>query len=195
MASPDDITTLLEAVHDGDRAAIDRLFPALYDELRRLAHAQRREWQGDYTINTTALVHEAYLKLVRQERLGWNERSHFFALAAKAMRHILMDYARRRQAAKRGGDARPVGLEDAAEAVNPVSPESAAELLALESALADLESVNERQARVVECRFFAGLPVAETAVALGISEATVKRDWRTARAILRDALDPLGPEA
>lgn len=199
MASPDDITTLLEAVRDGDRAAIDRLFPALYDELRRLAHAQRREWHGDYTINTTALVHEAYLKLVRQERVGLNERSHFFALAAKAMRHILMDYARRRQAAKRGGAARPVGLEVAAEAAaesaNPVSPESAAELLALESALTDLESVNERQARVVECRFFAGLPVAETAVALGISEATVKRDWRTARAILRDALDPLRPEA
>lgn len=195
MASPDDITTLLEAVREGDRDAIDRLFPALYDELRGLAHAQRREWHGDYTINTTALVHEAYLKLVRQERVGWNERSHFFALAAKAMRHILMDYARRRQAAKRGGGARPVGLEDAAEAVNPVSPESATELLALEDALADLESVNERQARVVECRFFAGLPVAETAVALGISEATVKRDWRTARAILRDALEPLRPEA
>ncbi|MGD8277350.1 MAG: ECF-type sigma factor [Gemmatimonadota bacterium] len=190
MASSDDITTLLEAVRDGDRAAIDRLFPALYDELRRLAHAQRREWHGDYTINTTALVHEAYLKLVRQERVGLNERSHFFALAAKAMRHILMDYARRRQAAKRGGAARPVGLEAAAaaEAANPVSPESAAELLSLESALAELEAINERQARVVECRFFAGLPVAETAVALGVSEATVKRDWRTARAILRDAL-------
>lgn len=195
MASPDDITTLLEAVRDGDREAIDRLFPVLYEELHRLAHAQRREWRGDYTINTTALVHEAYLKLVRQERVGWNERSHFFALAAKAMRQILMDYARRRQAVKRGGGAAPVALDTAAAEVNPVSSDSAADLLALEDAMAQLERVNERQARVVECRFFAGLPVAETAAALGISEATVKRDWRTARAVLRQALEPLRGEA
>lgn len=190
MASPDDITTMLEALRDGDRDAIDTLFPVLYEELRRLAQAQRSEWRGEHTLNTTALVHEAYLKLVRQERVGVNERSHFFALAAKAMRHILTDYARRRQAEKRGGGARPVGLNEAAGAVNPVSAESAMELLALEDALAGLEAANERQARVVECRFFAGLPVAETAAALGISESTVKRDWRIARAILRDALDP-----
>lgn len=190
MASPDDITTMLEAVRDGDRAAIDTLFPVLYDELRRLARAQRREWRGDYTLNTTALVHEAYLRLVRQDRVGWTERSHFFALAAKAMRHILTDYARRRRAAKRGGRAEPVALDEADGAVNPVPPESATELLALEDALARLEAVNERQARVVECRFFAGLPVTETAAALGVSEATVKRDWRVARAILREALDP-----
>ncbi|MGD2070790.1 MAG: sigma-70 family RNA polymerase sigma factor [Gemmatimonadota bacterium] len=190
MASPDDITTMLESVRDGDRAAIDALFPVLYDELRRLARAQRREWRGDYTLNTTALVHEAYLKLVRQDRVGWSERSHFFALAAKAMRHILTDYARRRQAAKRGGGAERVELEEVAGAVNPVPPESATELLALDDALARLEAANERQARVVECRFFAGLCVTETAAALGISEATVKRDWRVARAILRDALDP-----
>ncbi len=192
MATSDDITTMLEAVRDGDRDAIDALFPVLYGELRRLAQAQRNEWRGEHTLNTTALVHEAYLKLVRQDRVGLNERSHFFALAAKAMRHILTDYARRRQAQKRGGGVRPVELKEA-EAANPVSAESATELLALEDALARLEAANERQARVVECRFFAGLRVPETAMALGISEATVKRDWRVARAILRDALDPPSP--
>jgi RNA polymerase sigma factor (TIGR02999 family) len=195
MASGNDITALLGAVQEGDPATLDVLFPLLYDELRRLARSQRRRWHGDYTINTTALVHEAYLRLVRQEKVAWTERSHFFALAARVMRHVLADYARQRQAAKRGGELQQVGLDEAGDAAfNPVPPESADELEALEDALKRLEQVNERQARVVECRFFAGLPVDETAVALGISVATVKRDWRVARAILRDAIAPLRPE-
>jgi len=185
MPASGDITALLVAASDGDRAALDALFPVLYDELHRLAGAQRRRRQADYTVNTTALVHEAYLKLVRQEQVSWKNRGHFFALAAKAMRQILLDYARKRQAAKRGGDADRVSLDAAPEVANPVPAESADELVALDEALKKLERISERQSRVVECRFFAGLPVEETAEALGISEATVKRDWRLASAWLR----------
>src|SRR5690606_31022510 len=120
-----------------------------------------------------------------QEQVSWKNRGHFFALAAKAMRQILLDYARKRQAAKRGGDADRVSLDAAPEVANPVPAESADELVALDEALKKLERISERQSRVVECRFFAGLPVEETAEALGISEATVKRDWRLASAWLR----------
>ena len=185
MSASGDITALLVAAQEGDRAALDVLFPILYDELHRLAGAQRRRRQADHTVNTTALVHEAYLKLVRQEDVSWKDRGHFFALAARAMRQILTDYARKRQTAKRGGDAHKVSLEDGLDAANPVPAESADELVALDEALKRLERISERQSQVVECRFFAGLPVEETAEALGISEATVKRDWRLASAWLR----------
>ena len=186
MSSPDQITALLVAAREGDRSALDALFPLVYDELHRLAKAQRRRWRGHYTVNTTALVHEAYLKLVRQEQVDWKERGHFFALAAKAMRQILSDYARKQQTAKRGGDVDKVSLDDVAPvAANPVPPDAADELIALDEALKKLERMNERQSRVVECRFFAGLPVRETAAVLDVSTATVKRDWRLASAWLR----------
>jgi RNA polymerase sigma factor (TIGR02999 family) len=181
VVEPEQVTLLLRAVAAGDRQALDRLFDAVYGELKRLAHVQRRKWSGDYTLNTTALVHEAYLKLVRQDEVSWADRGHFYAVASRAMRQILVSYAERRCAAKRGGGADPLPLDE----VNPVSPEAAGEILALDEALQRLASLEERQGRVVECRFFAGLPVRETAEVLGLSPATVKRDWALASAWLR----------
>jgi len=176
-----EITRLLQASSAGEPGALDRLFHAVYDELKRLAHGQRARWEGDYTLSTTALVHETYLKLVRQKDASWEDRAHFYAVAGKAMRHILVNYAERRQAQKRGGSAVVVSLDEA----NPVAPEAAEEILALNTALEQLALIDERQSRVVECRFFAGLPIRETAEALGISPATVKRDWAMASAWLR----------
>lgn len=191
MASQESVTALLVRAQQGDRSAFDALFPIVYEELHRLAKAQRHRWRGNYTINTTALLHEAYLKLVQQERVNVREKRHFFVLAAKVMRHILVGYARRQQAIKRGGHVEKVSLDEADDAlIRLVPPESADELVALDEALKLLERVNERQARVVECRFFAGLAVTETAEVLGISAATVKRDWRFARATLRHAIRP-----
>lgn len=196
MASTQNITALLLAAREGDRAALDALFPIVYDELHKLAKARRRRWHGNYTVNTTALIHEAYLKFVKQERVDVNERQHFFALAAKVMRQILSDHARRQQAVKRGGRVDKISLDEADDALlQLVAPESADELMALDEALKSLERVNERQARVVECRFFAGLSVIETAEVLGISAATVKRDWRFARAALRHAIRPQSPDS
>ena len=180
MESGDEITGLLQATKEGDRDALDRVFSIVYEELRRLAAAQRRRWHGDNTLDTTALVHEAYLKLVGQRHAGWNSRGHFFAVAAKAMRHILVNYAEQRRAQKRGGDAQQISLDDS----NPVSEEVADEVLALHEALERLAEVNERQAKVVEARFFAGLKIEETAEAFDISPATVKRDWQLASAWL-----------
>jgi RNA polymerase sigma factor (TIGR02999 family) len=181
MAEAAEITRLLQAAGSGDRAAADRLFGRVYEELRRSAEAQRRRWRGDETLNTTALVHEAYIKLVGQGSTDWQDRAHFFAVAARAMRHVLVNYAERRQAAKRGGDVQMVPLDEA----NPVSQEVAGEVLALNQALERLEQRSERQSRVVECRFFVGLTISETADVLGISPATVKRDWALASAWLR----------
>ena len=183
-ASRDEVTRLLEALQRGDGAALDALFPLVYEELRAVAHAQRRRWQGDETLDTTALVHEAYLKLVDQSRASWESRAHFLAAAARAMRHILTNYARDRRAQKRGGDQPKLSLEELGEALDgPVAfSEANAELMiALDAALKKLEQVNERQSRIVECRFFAGLTIDETAVALGISTASVSRSWALAR--------------
>jgi len=189
MDSPaqDSITGLLQAVERGDRNALDGLFPLVYEELSRLAHHQRRAWHGDLTLNTTALVHEAYLKLVDQKRLPAESRTHFFAVAAKAMRHILCNYARDRHTQKRGGGAPHVSLgptHDLAAQI-AITDEHADTLDALDAALRRLEKVAARQARVVECRFFGGLSVEDTATALGISPRTAKRDWTFARAWLR----------
>jgi RNA polymerase sigma factor (TIGR02999 family) len=181
MHENDEITVLLEAARDGDRAALDQLFARVYEPLRALSHQQRRRWEGDHTMNTTALVHEAYLKLVRHDGADWRDRAHFFAVASRAMRQILVNYAERRRAKKRGGGVEVVPLEEA----NPVSPEAAEELLVLDEALQRLESIEPRRCRVVECRFFAGLAIHETAEALGVSVATVKRDWTLASAWLR----------
>lgn len=189
----DGVTRLLRAARDGDRHAIDDLFQSLYEELRNVARQQRRRWDGDYTLNTTALIHEAYLKLVDQEQADWRDRSHFYATAATAMRHILVNYAERQQAVKRGGQGTHVPLSEVERftgAPNPVPPEIADELIALHGALERLEKLSERQCRVVECRFFAGLPIADTAAALGVSSATVKRDWTAASAWLHRELGP-----
>lgn len=191
--SADYITGILRAARDGDREAVDGLFRNLYDELRAVARQQRGRWEGDHTLNTTALIHEAYLKLVDQEKADWRDRAHFYATAATAMRHILVNYAERRHAAKRGGGQPQIPLSAVADALggpNPVPAETAAEVLALHDALQRLERMSERQCRVVECRFFAGLPIPETAAALGVSPATVKRDWAAASAWLYRELKP-----
>lgn len=183
-ASRDELTRLLEALQRGDGAALDALFPLVYEELRAVAHAQRRRWQGDQTLDTTALVHEAYLKLVDQRRVSWESRAHFLAAAAKAMRHILTNYARDRRAQKRGGDQPKLSLEELGEQLPgavEVSDDNPELLIALDAALRSLEQVNERQSRIVECRFFGGLTIEETAAALGISTASVSRGWALAQ--------------
>ncbi len=190
MTSPADITQRLRRAQEGDRGAIDEVFGLVYDELHRLARSQRRRWSGDTTLGTTALVHEAYLKLMGQPDAAWNDRGHFLAVAARAMRHLLVNYAERRRAAKRGGGAGHITLEDgepnpgSSAEFNPVSEEVADELIALHGALERLGAVNERQVQVVEARFYVGLSIDETAQALGISPATVKRDWQVASAWL-----------
>lgn len=183
-ASQAEVTGLLEALERGDGTALDRLFPLVYEELRAVAHRQRRRWQSDDSLNTTALVHEAYLKLVDQSRVSWESRAHFFATAAKAMRHILMNYARDRRAQKRGGDTPKLSLEELGarlEGELAVSDDTGDLVLALDAALERLERVNERQSRIVECRYFGGMTVQETAAALGISTATVSRGWKLAQ--------------
>ena len=163
----------------GDRKALDRLLPLVYGELRRLAASYLKQERPDHTLQPTALVHEAYLRLTRQRDVVWQNRAHFFGIAAQMMRRILVDHARKRQAAKRDAAAFRIvtDVDDAAD--------RAPELLALDAALSSLETLDPQQAKVVELRFFAGLTVEETAEVAGISEATVKRDWRTAKAWLR----------
>lgn len=184
MPAPLDLPVVLSAIRQGDRFAVDRLFAACYDELRQVAHGQRLRWSGDLTLDTTALVHEVYLKLSSGRPLDWADRAHFVATAARAMRHILVNYAERRAAAKRGGGALHVPLDEA----NPVPADGATELLALDEALRELAVNAPRQAQVVECRFFGGLGMRETAAALGISRATAERDWAQASAWLRARL-------
>jgi len=181
VTEPHEVTVLLRAAAEGDPRALDRLFEAVYGELKRLAQSHRRKWSGDDTLNATALVHEVYLKLVRRSEVSWADRGHFYAVASRAMRQILVNYAERRCAAKRGGGAEVLSLDD----VNPVAPDAAEEILALDEALRRLAVLEERQSRVVECRFFGGMPVKETAEVLGLSPATVKRDWALASAWLR----------
>lgn len=192
LANPD-ITRLLRELSRGRSGALDRLMPLVYEQLRRIAHRHLRNERRGHTLDTTALVHEAYLKLVDIEAVDWRDRAHFFAMAGRLMRRILIDHARTRKRRKRGGDRVRVGLGR----VPDVSMERADTLLALDEALDRLEARNERQSRVVHCRFFAGLSVEETAVALGISEATVKRDWAFSRAWLSRelAVDKASSEA
>ena len=180
-----DITGLLKAAQAGDSEALDALFPLVYEELRSLARSTRRRWHGDLTLNATALVHEAYIKLVDKSGVAPESRGHFFAVAAKAMRHILCNYARDRQRLKRGGRYEHVTIDRALSVVPMEVPEEQwVELHALDEALRGLEQISPRQSRVVECRFFGGLSIEDTALALGISPTTVKRDWTTARAWL-----------
>jgi RNA polymerase sigma factor (TIGR02999 family) len=175
-----EITQLIIAMRAGSSDALERLLPLVYGELRRMAHrALRRERQG-HTLSTTALVHEAYLKLVNQQRANLHDRAHFLAVAATAMRRVLVDYARQQKRLKRGGERRAVELTDAM----LVAEQRADELLALDDALSKLSRLNDRLSRVVECRFFAGLTVEETAAVLQVTTRTVERDWQKARAWL-----------
>jgi RNA polymerase sigma factor (TIGR02999 family) len=183
---PHEITQLLARAGAGDAAALDRLLPLVYDELRALARRQRLRQGGTETLNTTALVHEAYEKLARagEQGAGWNDRAHFFRVAAKAMRQVLVDYARARHTAKRGGDAPALPLDLAEAAGTLLSAERADEVVALDEALDRLSALDPRQGEVVELRYFVGLTIPETADVLGLSPTTVKREWTAARAWL-----------
>jgi RNA polymerase sigma factor (TIGR02999 family) len=192
-----ELPALLAAAAAGDRAAFDRAFALLYDELGGLARAQRGRWRGNETLSTTVLVHEAYLRLAGGAR--WENRRHFFALAAQVMRQILVNYAEAQRAAKRGGEAERVPLEHVEGAATGRPPEGIGEdgdgeeILALHEALGRLAAEQPRQAKIVECRFFAGLSIPETAEALDISQATVKREWSVASAWLYRAIAGAGP--
>ncbi len=178
------VTELISRIGDGDDDAMGALMPVVYEELRRMASSQLRR-ESNATLGTTALVHEAFLKLVDHKALGFDCRAHFFGAAARAMRQVLVDHARKRLSQKRGEGQRPDSLEMLNLEGRSVPAEVASEeLISLDEALDRLEALDPRRARVVECRFFAGLSVEETAHTLGISERTVKRDWRGARAWL-----------
>lgn len=180
-----EITRWLGALRGGDREALDRLVPLLYGELRGLARRLLEQERPGHTLTPTALVHEAYLRLLKERRIGAEDRGEFFAVAATAMRRILIESARRRSRAKRGGAAERVSLE-APEAIDGWLTEAEAEeLLAIDEALADLEALNPRLRQVVEMRVFVGLSVEESAAALAVNEKTVRRDWQLARAWLR----------
>ena len=180
----DDLTGLLIEWGQGDKAALDRLTPLVYDEIRRIAHRYvQREREGQ-TLQTTALVNEAYLRLAGSENISWQNRAHFFAVTAQVMRRILIDHARRRQYVKHGGDAQRVAFEEAISEVARMSQPRAAELLALDDALSELAQVDPRKSRVVELRYFGGLSLEETAKVLEVSVMTVRRDWRAAKAWL-----------
>jgi RNA polymerase sigma factor (TIGR02999 family) len=180
--SAGEITRLLQSWRHGDREALDALLPVVYKELHRLAHFQLRQERPDHTLQSCALEHEAYLRLVGLKAPQWEGRSHFFAIAAQQMRQILVDYARRHRAGKRGGRAGTLSLEDA-EMLSP-SKKKDLDVVALDDALKELAQIDERKARVVELRFFAGLNFDETAEVLKVSAVTVARDWSTARAWL-----------
>jgi len=180
------VTKLLEQWNNGDREALDKLMPLIYEELRKMARRYMRQQNPGHTLQTTALIHEAYLRMVKQKEKHFQNRTHFFGVAAQAMRHILVDYARERHTAKRGGGARPISLEEAA----LVSPERAVELINFDEALNELEKLSKRQSRVVELRYFGGLSVEETATVLEVSPETVMRDWSIARTWLHRALSP-----
>lgn len=182
------ITRLLLELRAGDGLAMERLFPLVYQHLHHIAHRALRAEPAGHTLATTDLVHEAYLKLIDQTRVEWRDRHHFFAIAARAMRRILLDYARRHATAKRGGGRRPVKLDESAMTVE----DRADTLVALDEALQRLEALDERLARVVECRFFGGLTEEETAEVLHVTARTVRRDWVKAKAWLYGELG--GPE-
>lgn len=184
------ITNLLLAWGQGDQAALEALMPLVYDELHKVAARHLRGQRPDHTLQTTALVNEAYLRLIDASQVQWQNRAHFFAVAAHLMRRILVDFARTRNYQKRGGGAQPVALDDAV----IVAPERSADLLALDEALTRLQKLDERQARVVELRYFGGLSEEETAEALKVSVRTVRRDWNFARVWLHRELTGRGSD-
>ena len=185
MEPSNEITELLIAWSGGDKNALDQVMQIVYEELHRLAHRHLAKERQDHTLQTTALVNEAYLKLIDQKRVKWQSRSHFFALSSQLMRRILVDYARARQYAKRGGGASALPLDEAL----IVAPERAAEMIALDEALTELAKHDERKARVVELRFFAGMSIEETAELLRVSPGTVMKDWTLAKAWLQREME------
>jgi RNA polymerase sigma factor (TIGR02999 family) len=182
MAQPStqEITSLLMAWGQGDQTALDRLMPLVYDELRKLAKRHMNRQRPGHTLQTTALVNEAYLRLIDSSQVQWQNRAHFFAVSAQLMRRILVDFARSQKSLKRGAEARRITLDDSLE----VSSERGADLVALDDALNTLASLNPRQSQIVELRYFGGLSEEEIAEALKISTRTVRRDWNLARAWL-----------
>jgi len=191
--SANEITKLLHGWQGGDRAALDALVPVVYKELRRLAHYELRKERPDHTLQSTALVHEAYFRLVGQDLPQWESRTHFFAIAAQLMRQILVDYARRRRASKRGSGACMLTLDDAM--ILPQGKD--VDVVAIDDALNALAEVDPRQSRVVELRFFAGLSLEEISEVMGIATATVQRDWTAARAWLYREISrtPISPRS
>lgn len=179
-----EITMLLQRSAEGDRDAFQRLIPLVYSDLRGIAHRRLRGERSDHTLNTTAVVHEAYLQLVPQATATWQDRVHFFAVAARVIRHVLVDYARHKGAQKRGGSAIRVPLREEIQG----EEEATVDLLALDEALEDLAERDGRLREVVECRFFAGMTMQETAEALDVSKRTAERDWTRARTYLYRAL-------
>lgn len=179
--SPDQITQLLKDWGNGDETARDQLIPLVYEELRRMAHRYMRKERPGHTLQTSALVHEAFVRLVDQTAVQWQNRAHFFSIAAQMMRRILVDHARGRQYAKRGGDARYIALDEAL----IVSEERVADVVALDEALVRFAAVDQRKSQIVELRFFGGLSIEETAAVLAVSPGTVMRDWTLAKAWLR----------
>ena len=176
----EDVTQVLEQLAEGDKRAADKLLPLVYDEFRALARHYLAQERANHTLQPTALVHEAYMKLVDQTRVDWQGKSHFFAVAAQAMRRILVDHARSRQRDKRGGGRARVVLDEAV----ALSPQKDEDVLALDEALEKLSGLDPRQAKVVDLRFFGGMNVEEVAQALGVSKRTVEGDWTFARAWL-----------
>jgi RNA polymerase sigma factor (TIGR02999 family) len=185
MGSPEQVTELLVRWRGGDRAALDALMPVVYSELRRLAHHYLNNERPGHTLQSTALVHEVYVRLVGQNPPEWQNRAHFFGVAATLMRQILVDYARRHRADKRGGGAVRLDLDAAAGVASPMD----VDIVRLDEALNTLKEMDPQQSRVVEMKFFAGLTIEETAEVLGISESGVKREWFTARAWLLRELE------
>lgn len=179
------ITQLLKDWNDGNQTALDKLMPLVYDELRRQASRYLRNERPGHTLQTTALIHEAYLKLVGINEIEWQNRNHFFAIAATAMRRILVDYAKERKREKRGGSAENLPLD---EALFVSANEKSVDLIALDEALDRLARLDERQARVVELRYFSGLSIDETAEVLGIANSTVRLDWNLAKAWLKQEI-------
>jgi RNA polymerase sigma factor (TIGR02999 family) len=188
--TPPEITALLRAWSAGDEAALDQLLPLVYQELHRLAARHLGRERGHHTLQTTALVHEAYLRLIDQKETQWQNRAHFYAVAATQMRRILVDHARARHYQKRGGGAQRVEFDEALE----VSDERAAEVVALDEALTALAEFDARKSRMVELRFFGGLSIEETAEVLGVSPGTVMRDWTLAKTWLQREMNQRGPE-
>ncbi len=188
--APGDVTRLLRASSSGDPADAERLMLAIYDDLKRLAASQLRNERPGHTLHPTALVHEAYLRLVNQRSAEWNDRLHFFSIAARVIRRVLLDHARERQALKRGGHRQRISIDDQAVA----APQKDLDLVALGEALDELAQINERQAQIVELRFFGGLSIPEVAAALSIGARSVDRDWQVARAWLFHRLSEADPQ-
>ncbi|HUE82831.1 MAG TPA: sigma-70 family RNA polymerase sigma factor [Pyrinomonadaceae bacterium] len=186
--APEEVSQLLRDWSNGDEAALDKVIPVVYQELRRLAHHYMRKERGDHTLQTTALVNEAYMRLADYKKMRWQSRVHFFAVSAQVMRRILVEHARSRNSAKRGGG----GLKVSLDGIAVVSAGRSAEVIAVDEALTDLESWDQRKGKIVELRFFGGLSIEETAKVLKVSPTTVQREWRAAKAWLYRAISEGG---